>query len=346
MILAIAVNEALAQDSERATDLQWLRFICFSKKQIYLTDSSISEDLQRYPHCEDYDRTGSFIRNGWNAMRGVMAQADWPKKFWLQCHKNTPCWTRHEQEYRGKIKRDRKSIEDMMDIEKLEKVRKTLRQHFFNTQNGADQDVRHQVVFGVAFYAHDVFITNAIYRSALTIVGRVNLRILLEAYFNLAYMLHEEKKASNTDIWTKYRDYGAGRFTSIYKKLKSSRKRPPRLLNVPLIESIANEDKWNELREINYGDWRGKNLKKISKEIGQKELYDRYYEYLSDYVHVTWGSVRKSSMQKCCNILHRGHIIPSETMVLQLSSVTDCKRIMNKVLKLVDDAYPGLEARF
>ena len=358
--LAAAVHEAYS--SQIATDLQWLRLICFKGKRIKFTNNNFEEELKTYPQCnKDHNRTSSFIRTFWNAMRGISPKTDWSFQFWRQCLKYTGCLTRINKDYIRKIQWDKKrlqenilggkdklkdaDIEDIISNNKLYIIRAELRKHFLNSENiGQGHESKYQVVFAMIFYALDIFATNILYRSALTIVGRINLRIILETYIRLAYMLKEEKNTPK--IWFEYKNYGAGRFTSIYKSFRDKTIKPPRLLNASLIELIANEDGWNELRPINYGAWHNKNAKEMSKEIGAEELYNKYYEYLSEYQHAGWGAVRQSSMQICYNLLHKGHIIPTDNMMLQLSNINDCKIIMNKLLKLVDTEYPSFKFRF
>lgn len=65
----------------------------------------------------------------------------------------------------------------------------------------------------------------------------------------------------------------------------------------PLIELIANDEKSVEFTPINLGNWDNLNLRKMSEEVDEKQLYDKYYDYVSGFTHANWGAIREPSMQ-------------------------------------------------
>ncbi|HEX74026.1 MAG TPA: hypothetical protein G4N93_02630 [Dehalococcoidia bacterium] len=111
------------------------------------------------------------------------------------------------------------------------------------------------------------------------------------------------------------------------------------------IDRLANEDKWIEFTSINLGHWASVDLRKISDDVGLKELYDKYYVYTSGYMHSNWGAVRESVYQKCVNPLHRYHRIPTYDLPLMPSVTSDARNITNGILECLSEAYPKLDCR-
>lgn len=108
---------------------------------------------------------------------------------------------------------------------------------------------------------------------------------------------------------------------------------------------IANEDKWQEYVPINLGNWDTSDLRTISTQVGEKELYDKYYPYTSGYIHANWGAVREASFQMCLNPLHRMHRIPRFGLPVLPNSTEDCRYLVNKIFELVDELYPSFKDR-
>ncbi len=58
------------------------------------------------------------------------------------------------------------------------------------------------------------------------------------------------------------------------------------------------KDKWVEFIPINLGHWDSANLRKMAEEVKLKDLYDKFYNYTSGFMHGNWGAVRESVYQK------------------------------------------------
>jgi hypothetical protein len=55
----------------------------------------------------------------------------------------------------------------------------------------------------------------------------------------------------------------------------------------------------------------GKSLREMAGECDLLDLYRHAYQLESGIVHSEWWSVEIHAMQRCLNVLHRGHLIPS-----------------------------------
>jgi len=112
------------------------------------------------------------------------------------------------------------------------------------------------------------------------------------------------------------------------------------------MDLIANEDKWVEFIPINLGHWDSANLRKMAEEVKLKDLYDKFYNYTSGFMHGNWGAVRESVYQKCVNPLHRYHRVPTYDLPLMPSVTKDTLEITNKILECLAVAYPNFDLKF
>ena len=55
----------------------------------------------------------------------------------------------------------------------------------------------------------------------------------------------------------------------------------------------------------------GKSLRDMASECGLLDLYRHAYQLESGVAHSEWWSVEVHAMERCLNVLHRGHLIPS-----------------------------------
>jgi hypothetical protein len=268
----------------------------------------------------------------------------WAKKFWDYCYNNTSCIPEINQDGEAEVGRKQSEVSKHKEHYKAVTpgVRDALVAHFFETSKTTGIDARHEAVFGIALYALDVFIENILLLTAATTNGRVSARIILEAYLTLAYLMHKE--AAGELLWDTYRNYGIGQISLIERKYEDQGYSSA-MVDIKKMDAMANEDKWSEFVPINLGHWDVSNLRKISTEIGEKELYDKYYDYTSGYAHVNWGAVREAALQSCYNPLHRLHRIPAFGLPILPNVNDDCREFVDKLLALVDNAYPSFKER-
>lgn len=143
-------------------------------------------------------------------------------------------------------------------------------------------------------------------------------------------------------IWLKWRQYGAGQ-----AKLNALRFDElidaPEFIDVSTIETISNEDTWDEFLNINLGNWSNSDLRKMSIEAGLKDIYDKYYSWTSGYVHGSWGAVRETCFEICGNPLHRLHRYPSYRFLP--TPINDICYLFNCILDDLDTMYPTFEYR-
>jgi Family of unknown function (DUF5677) len=164
-------------------------------------------------------------------------------------------------------------------------------------------------------------------RDVVTVLGAPDLwclehgahigRMLIETRIYLQWM-----NTQASDIYRKYQDYGAGK-AKLYSRLLSE-------LPQDWLRSSGASESISELEKLGHNhdviDFRvvdtrdsfadGKSLRAMAEECGLIELYRHGYYLSSGVAHSEWWSVETHCMERCLNLLHRGHLIPS----LSLSS--------------------------
>lgn len=136
-------------------------------------------------------------------------------------------------------------------------------------------------------------------------------RVVVESRIVLAWM-----SAQDDDIYRAYKDYGAGK-AKLYSRI--ARELPSDWLVKgagEAIEQIAQLSHNDGIVDHVVVDTRstfaeGKPLRAMAEEVGMLDLYRQSYQLQSGVTHSEWWSVEEHAMERCMNILHRGHLIPS-----------------------------------
>ena len=82
------------------------------------------------------------------------------------------------------------------------------------------------------------------------------------------------------------------------------------------------------------------NIRLLSEQVGEKDLYDFCYDYDSSYEHALWGAIRESSYLKCVNPTHIYHIVPDIDNLQKLKSVnSDIIIVMQKILNVLSEVF-------
>lgn len=75
--------------------------------------------------------------------------------------------------------------------------------------------------------------------------------------------------------------------------------------------------------------------------VGEKDLFDLYYDYDSQFEHGLWGAIRETSLLLCDNPAHKFHHSIDIEGLNKLKSVwSDCKAVMNKTIETIGSIIP------
>ena len=349
--LANGVSKTFWHQSEEATDCRWIKLLCIilgGKMKFPKQMEETVRGVMEYPKYGDLRKIRPFIRAS-EIVPDPTSKSNyskWADTFWQYCFDNTKCIP--EEAVSQKIKNRQKRLSEEMEearkhyFKETVTIRNKLIDHFFKTSKTSAIDSRHEGAFGIALYGLTLFIEIIFYRIPLSITGRLSLRALVEAYITFKYLLKKEKKEKR--VWDDYRSYGIGQLKLVYLKLKELNQEISSI-EIENLNFLVNEDRWLEFIPINLGHWDKTDLRKMSEEVGLKELYDKYYNYTSGYIHANWGAVRESVYQRCVNPLHRFHRIPTYDLPLMPSVTNDAREITNCILECLSEAYPKFDFR-
>ncbi|MBY5441940.1 hypothetical protein HFO93_00220 [Rhizobium leguminosarum] len=351
-ILMAAVANTHGHQSERATDMRWLKLLSFifAQERMFF-DRSFEEavsEISEYPNKGEMQSVRPTIRAMEMGTRTVEfgtenMLVDWPadrpklptydaEPFWKEMHAKTPCLV--PSHFKRADAGPKEARQELLEISKL------VGGHFHRTITTTKADPRHEGAFGLVLYACHLALTTAITPTNTLAEGRIILRTILEAFITLHYLTVKD----DATIWLQYRKYGQGQTKLAF--LKNVREEEiPGFIDLDELESFANEDRWMELEDIELGHWANLNLRKMSEEVGLRDLYDKYYDWSSGYVHGQWASARSTVYINCFNPLHRFHRVPGVMGPAMPSTLVDIAKIVNRMLDDLNALYPSFKAR-
>lgn len=135
-------------------------------------------------------------------------------------------------------------------------------------------------------------------------------RSLVEARIYIEWMAKQPVSIYNT-----FKNYGAGK-AKLYARILDEI--PEEARQTDFVDAIA------QLRKLSYNDeifdartvdtrdtFSGLSLRAMADEAGLLDFYRQTYSLASGISHGEWWSLENHAMERCLNILHRGHLIPS-----------------------------------
>lgn len=351
-ILMAAVAATHGPQSQAATDMRWVKLLSSIFAQDRLRFDAMFEervnDIAGYPNNGDMEKVRPSIRamelmtritefgtggttKNWPEDRASLPHYD-AEQFWQEMHRKTDCLVP------SKIKRA--DVGPKEARQEFSNIAKAVDTHFHSTSTTTRADPRHEGAFGLVLYACHLAATTAITPTHTLAEGRIILRTILEAYITLHYLTVKD----DIGIWLQYRKYGQGQTKLAF--LKNIREEEiPSFIKLEELEEFANEDRWMELADIELGNWANLNLRKMAEFAGLKDLYDKYYDWSSGYVHAQWASARSTVFINCFNPLHRFHRIPGVMPPAMPSTLVDVAKVVNRMLDDLNTLYPRFKPR-
>ena len=334
--LMISVARTLWHQTQESTDCRWLTVFCtlVAEKLFFALEKREDseqrvEEIYRYPSYGDLGSVGASIRAN-EIMLGSRNSnsSEWASKFWDECLTKTPCFLVDTNITEAKFLVG-------TTMEHLREVYDLLIEYTYKTQTTSHVDARHDTVFGMGLYCLGLLQELLRLGNCNAISARGTLRTIAECYITLVYFA----KKDNADLWLTHRVHGAGRTKLAFLKLDQSDD-APNYVDIQTLEDLANEDRWQELLDIDLSHWAQTDLRKMSEEAGVKDVYDQFYDWTSAFAHGNWCAIRDAVFDTCGNPLHRYHRIPRESIRALPDVVPDACQLVDKVLKVVSEFYP------
>lgn len=334
--LIVVLKESYNQQSHEATDLKYLiLYFSFARENLVIGKSSIEGKILKYPSLEHSDEEMRIIRPSIRSLE-IAFQATsirdkaFIEQFWLEVSKMSDC----------ELIAIKFPIEEYDADNYMASTQKTIRylSELLNADNPLDNKML--VLLGIATYSYKCILEVVNHNLYNTIVARSSIRIVIENYIMMKYLLKNE--ADHKDIWTEYQYYGIGLYKLVLTKSREA-KRDLHKSHVEhkYLDALVNEYKMEEYIDMDtsYFDKQGIREKAIS--VDERELYGLFYDYDSSYAHGLWGAIRESSLLKCESPAHQYHCVPDYENSQNLKSVWhDCVYVMNKIIHLMHSIYP------
>ncbi|MFF4990241.1 DUF5677 domain-containing protein [Streptosporangium saharense] len=136
-------------------------------------------------------------------------------------------------------------------------------------------------------------------------------RALLEIRIYIQWMARQDPT-----IYRAFQEYGAGKaklYARIMDELPKEARRPDFEEAIKDLETLSHNDKVIDHRVVDTRDSfaGGKSIRAMAEECGLLDLYRQAYSMASGVAHSEWWSIETHAMERCLNVLHGGHLIPS-----------------------------------
>lgn len=333
--LTEAMKEIMDHQSYESTDIRFvvLYFYLLSGK-MQITESQ-ADMITLYPNTNHENEIMRTLRPMIRSMEMMVltfedADTEYINLFWRCVSEMTDC-----NIFSFKFPEENRNVTAYM--EKLHNVFVFLLDFFLSTD---PLDDKMSVLLGIATYSYKRL--QEVYEHSLfdTISGRSCVRVLIEDYIMMKYLVKNEP--SHDNIWRDYQIYGTGLYKLVlarHRQVENGQSKDCHF-DVEYIEMLVNEFKYETFIDMDtkYFDKQGIREKAIC--VDEKDLYGLYYDYDSSFEHGLWGAIRESSMLKCVNPAHKYHCIPDIEGEIRLKSVwSDCIMVMNKTLIFLNELY-------
>ena len=345
--LARGIFHCSDHQSQEATDVRWLKvvFLAICGKLILpgppesTQELNLVEAIRLYPDYGDMRIVRPSIRSIEISIRSIEVGPDKlepipqfdSKSIWNEIFEKTQCVLGTPA---APPAEDRTALADELKAT-IDQVIK----HFLDSISTTSVDARLDASFGIVLYSLTLTFELAHSPSRIFSSGRILLRTIAECLITLTYL----RVKDNPTGWQQYRHYGVGQTSLAFLKT-SGLDDIPDYLDMEKLEMLANEDAWMEFQDIDLGAWANKNLRAMSEEVGAKDVYDRYYDWPSGFVHGNWGAIRDAAFTTCLNPLHRFHRVPHPLQPMP-SVLVDCCKLCNRMLDQLNGLYPGFSTR-
>ncbi|WP_280494328.1 DUF5677 domain-containing protein [Nocardia farcinica] len=278
----------------------------------------------------------SVIRASWGAYNGALLHntpdrfdeaVKWAKVFWEVNSMTTRCIRRREVEDQKVTKdvqhadpQDNEATTKGAEVQETDdgrrqQIAKDLASSFVEALETAPQRLydpeRQEVISGLIMRAA---------RDVIAVLGAPDLwcfehgahvgRCLVEVRIYIEWMARQD-----ASIYREFQDYGAGKaklYAQIVEELPEAMKTPAVQESIEAFRKLSRNHPDLDTRVVDTRDtFAGKSLRAMAQECGLLDYYRHAYAVASGVSHSEWWSVETHAMERCMNILHRGHLIPS-----------------------------------
>lgn len=329
--LVNAIEIYSPHQSNEATDLRFLTLgLYIFGRKIHIPED-VLETLLNYPYTSHDNENMLIYRPSVRSMEIAFVESengDFTSEFWKKIGMITRCNL-------VQITHDENKFDYHLFIEQYQNILEYVTNSFKKESLLND---KFDVIIGSITYALKVFCEVNDNNLGNGVLGRPAVRMLIEILIILKYLLKREN--DHPKIWIEYKLYGIGKYKLVLLKARESELEESAHFVPSLVDILVNEIKWEEFIDVDLKYFDKQGIREKSIEVGEKYLYDLFYDYDSSFAHGLWGAIRETSMLKCNNASHQYHIVPDIFAVQNLPDVkADCFNIMMRLLDLLKQNY-------
>lgn len=334
------IDDLLNHQSNESTDIRFL-IVWFSilKEKIFFTEGLdvTTEAVSQYAFTEHDNEKMRMYRPSIRSLEMGLRNKEinfFSNHFWKEIGMMTKCTPIYMED----------NITMDYSNQLFEDSKKAIEYIVSNNKEALLNQSKIRVITGLLTYVlkiYDEIVSNNLQNS---IISRGAFRTMVETYINLKYMLKNEKDSPL--IYDIFEDYGLGKYKYVVVQTREKHDEINEFhhVRIPIIEALVNYDKGEEFRDMDTRMFDNVNIRSKFEQVDEKELYDLYYEYDTNYSHGFWGAIMESSMLVCDNPAHNYHFIPDIRNDQKLSDIRyDCNMILSKLMNTVSKIYeiPG-----
>ena len=327
------MSDIMNHQSNEATDIRFiaLYFNMLSGK-LHLKKEQL-DLLLAYPKAEHSDEIMRMARPMVRSIEMMLltfekADSAYLNAFWRCISEMTDC-----SEFAIRFPEEQRNITVYM--EKLYEVFTYLSELFLSTDK---LNEKMTVLLGIATYSYKRLKETYEHQLFNSISGRSCVRVLIEDYIIMKYLVNNEKDHNN--IWRDYQLYGIGLYKLVLERYREHDTSIESHFDTSHIKALVNEFKNEEFIDMDTKYFDKQNIRLKADNVGEKDLFGLYYDYDSSFEHGLWGAIRESALLKCNNPAHKYHCIPDIDDNNRLKTVLpDCIMVMNKTVIFLSELY-------
>ncbi len=339
-VLIEVIRSTYDNQSEISTDIRFLIVwsgVVAGKMKFY-KGLTIVDVLPKYPYTSHSEEIMGLWRSTVRATEGGMQvivkyDDNFNKRFWKEISEMTDC-----ELYRFNYEQN----EDLDEIKKyVERIMQIAKYYNDLFKDFHPLDTKMEVLISIFCYSYKRVSELVNHNLFNQISGRSIIRNIIENYIMMKYLNVEEK--NHPDIWREFMSYGYGQLNLILIKYKDEQRKVPTNthFNVEYIDAIINSETDTKFLDMDTKYFNKENIRVKAEKVDEKELFDFYYDYDSQFEHGLWGAIRESVSIACNNPTHRYHHTIDYENIQNLSSVwEDCKKVMNMTVDYLNSIYP------
>ena len=322
----------LVSDRHREAVVKCLQIWSAVQAGTFSSDTTTIELLKEYPNdLESRDQADSVVRASWGARQGSQLHEDatrfeptirWAKVFWGINSMTTRCVRRRDVETAAggdapgsDDDAARTGDESPRGGEHLQRLAMDLVASYVEALETAPSRLYdpepQEVHAGLVSRVGQEVITALEFPDLWSVErGSHVIRTLVEVRIYLEWMATQDPA-----IYRRFQDYGFGKaklYARIMDEVADEARLPGFGAAVEELDRLSHTDDVIDYRIVDTSDsFAGKSIRAMADECGLLDLYRHAYYIASGVTHSEWWSLETHSMERCLNVLHRGHLIPS-----------------------------------